>query len=100
MGGTQSESALSEFGISSASGLRFKGDNQGVVPVFIYVSYVGPEADHSITYSGRKKLSSVMRAEKPSRATRFISQEMIIRKLRGNLTSSWETIQKILSKSG
>ena len=71
--------------MSSAPDFRFKeGDNQGVVSVFIYVSHVGPKADHSITYS-----------EKPSKAIRFISLEIIMLKLRGNLTSSWQIIQKI-----
>ena len=41
------------------------------------MSYVGPKADHSIAYS-----------EKPSKAIRFISLEIIMQKLRGNLTSS------------
>ena len=37
---------------------RFKeGDNHDLGSVFIYVTNVGPEADHPITYPGRKKFS-------------------------------------------
>ena len=71
MGGIQSESSLpgyptfshtyniydtssfkrmyTEFGISPSAEFRFKGDNHGLATVFIYVSYVGPEADNSTT---------------------------------------------------
>ena len=46
-----------EFGISSGTGFRFEeGDNHGLGSVFIYVSYVGPKADHSITLSYMKKV--------------------------------------------
>ena len=39
-------------------GFGFKeGDNHDLGSVFIYVSYVGPEVDHSITYPERKKFS-------------------------------------------
>ena len=71
MGGIQSESSLpgyptfsptyniydtssfkrmyTEFGISPSAEFRFKGYNHGLATVFIYVSYVGPEADNSTT---------------------------------------------------
>ena len=47
-----------EFGISPSADFRFKeGDNHGLGSVSVYVSYVGPEADHSTAYLGRKKFS-------------------------------------------
>ena len=47
-----------EFGISPSANFRFKeGDNHGLGSVSVYVSYVGPEADHSTAYPGRKKFS-------------------------------------------
>ena len=48
----------SEFGISPSANFRFKeGDNHGLGSVSVYVSYLGPEADHSTAYPGRKKFS-------------------------------------------
>ena len=47
-----------EFGISPSANFHFKeGDNHGLGSVSVYVSYVGPEADHSTAYPGRKKIS-------------------------------------------
>ena len=47
-----------EFGISPSADFRFKeGDNHRLESVSVYVSYVGPEADHSTAYPGRKKSS-------------------------------------------
>ena len=44
--------------ISPSADFRFKeGDNHSLGSVFVYVSYVGPEADHSAAYPGRKKFS-------------------------------------------
>ena len=76
MGGIQSESALpgdptfsriqNNYGtpsfkricrISPSADFRFKGENHGLGSVSVYVSYVGPEADHSTAYPGRKKFS-------------------------------------------
>ena len=87
MGGIQSESSLpgyptfshtyniydtssfkrmyTEFGISPSAEFRFKGDNHGLATVFIYVSYVGSEADNSTTCPGRN--NSAMRVEKLSK---------------------------------
>ena len=45
-----------EFGISSSTGFK-GGDNHGLGPIFIYVPYVGPEADHSLSYPRRKTFS-------------------------------------------
>ena len=43
--------------ISPSADFRFKeGDNHSLGSVFVYVSYVGPEADHSAAYPGRKKI--------------------------------------------
>ena len=42
---------------STSANFRFKeSDNHGLGSVFIYVSYVGPEADHSITESYMKNV--------------------------------------------
>ena len=47
-----------EFGISPSADFLFKeGDGHGLASVSVYVSYVGPEADHSTAYPGRKKFS-------------------------------------------
>ena len=52
-----------EFGISPSADFLFKeGDGHGLASVSVYVSYVGPEADHSTAYLGRK--NSAMRVEK------------------------------------
>ena len=42
-----------EFGVLSSAGFK-GGDNHGLGTVFIYVSYVGPEADHSLSYPRRQ----------------------------------------------
>ena len=50
--------ACAEFGMSSASDFHFKeGENQGVGSPFIYVSYIGPQANYSITYPEGRKFS-------------------------------------------
>ena len=80
MGGIQSESALpgdptfsriqNNYGtpsfkricrISPSADFRFKGENHGLGSVSVYVSYVGPEADHSTAYPEK---NSAMRVEK------------------------------------
>ena len=50
--------ARAEFGKSSASDFHFKeGDNHDVGSPFIYVSYIGPQANYSITYPEGRKFS-------------------------------------------
>ena len=52
---THFENKVDFTNISPSADFRFKeGDNHSV---FVYVSYVGPEADHSAAYPGRKKFS-------------------------------------------
>ena len=86
-----------EFGISTSADLQYKGgDNHGLRSVIIYVTAVGPEVDHSLYYTGRKKFGDEGGKAIKENLIYFIRNDK--RKLRGNSTSSWQTSQKVWRK--